>query len=93
MLFTSRGKSDESLVQQVRACVQSISNLIVDRTEARFLSLRAPGTNITCEKARKAEFEAEKNEKVVRRALKRASLLKRHPLADKGEGERARAAG
>jgi len=46
--------------------VQSILNLIVDRTEAQFLSLRAPGTNTTCENGRKVEFEVEGDEKVGR---------------------------
>lgn len=58
-----RGKSGESPVRRIRSRVQSILNLIVDRTEARFLSLRAPGTNTTSEKA---EFEAEEDEEVGR---------------------------
>lgn len=57
----------------MRARVQSILNLIVE-TEARFLSLRAPGTNTTCEKGRKAEFEAEEDEEVGRTS----SIEKRH---------------
>lgn len=76
-------------LRRLRAGVQFL-NLIIDGTEAPFLLPRAPGTNATCEKA---EFGAGEDEEVGR-ALRRAPLLlKRRPLADKGEGERAQAAG